>query len=276
MSILALALAALSATASAQPPARRAESPAASPVPETAARETFAPELVEAGSSVFAAQCGFCHGRDAAGAAGGSDLTRSELVAEDVAGDRIAPVVRNGRPGTTMPAFPALSAADLTAVVAFVHDRQARAASVEGGRRSVGVADLQTGDAETGRRYFEAECNRCHSADGDLAGIAGRIQGLPLLQRLLYPRPGGFGGTPARAQSRVMVTTADGETISGPLAYRDEFTLALTDPDGRYRSFATNRVDFEVENPLDGHRELLGRYTDESMHDVLAYLHTLR
>jgi len=37
-----------------------------------------------------------------------------------------------------------------------------------------------------------------------------------------------------------------------------------------------DRVKFTVDNPLDAHVEQLGKYTDDDMHNVLAYLHTLR
>jgi cytochrome c oxidase cbb3-type subunit 3 len=64
--------------------------------------------------------------------------------------------------------------------------------------------------------------------------------------------------------------------VTGQLAYRDEFTIALTDASGKYRSWSTGRVKFAVDDPLQGHVELLPRYTDDDVHDVLAYLHTLK
>jgi len=269
-------LAAMSApVALAQPPGGRAASPAARPIPETLAPQSYAAELVEAGRATFATQCGFCHGRDATGGSGGSDLTRSELVAADVRGDRIGEVVRTGRVDAGMPPFPALSGDELEGIVAYIHAQKTLAESAEGGRRAVDAADVQSGDVAAGRRYFEAECNGCHSADGDLAGIASRMQGLRLLQRMLYPGPGGFGRG-GGAGPTATVTTADGETYAGTVEYQDEFTIALTDRAGRYRSFPTRAVDFEVSNPLDAHIELLGRYTDEDIHDVVTYLHTLR
>jgi cytochrome c oxidase cbb3-type subunit 3 len=274
---LALAFAALTAgLALAQPPGGgRAASPAANPIPETRVAQSYPPELVAAGSTIFAAQCGFCHGRDARGGAGGADLARSELVAADVRGDQIGEVVRAGRPDAGMPAFGGLAAGDLDAIVAFIHDQTRLAQSEEGGRQAVEVDDLLSGDPDRGRSYFAANCTGCHSADGDLAGIASRLQGLRLLQRMLYPQ-GGTGPSAARAQSTVTVTTKAGATISGALVFRDEFAVALRDGDGRYRSFATSEVEIDIDNPLDEHIEQLARYTDADMHDVITYLHTLR
>ncbi|MGD8339614.1 MAG: c-type cytochrome [Gammaproteobacteria bacterium] len=260
----------------AQPSARRADSPAAAPVPETLIAQDYAPDLVASGRGIFAAQCGFCHGLDTGGGSGGPDLTRSDLVARDVRGDLIGAVVRAGRPEAEvpMPAFPALGGDDLAAVVAFVHDQKSRAESVEGGRRAVSPEDVQSGNIRAGRRFFERNCVECHSADGDLDGIASRMEGLALLQQMLYPRPS--GPRAARSTRRVVVTTEQGETVAGLLDYEDEFSLALIDADGLYHSFATSEVTYEVDNPLDRHLELLATYTDEEMHDVVTYLHTLR
>jgi cytochrome c oxidase cbb3-type subunit 3 len=255
----------------AQPP-RSEESPAARPVPASTPQE-FAPDVIAAGRTRFAANCGFCHGPDATGGSGGTDLTRSELVAADTRGDRIGPVVRAGRAEAGMPGFPALAETDLVAIAAFVHDQKTKAEAAVGGRRSVEVADVLTGDARAGKRYFESSCTRCHSASGDLAGIAARVEGLALLRRMLYPT--GTGGVPARRPTAT-VTTRDGATINGDVASRDEFTIAVIDADGRYRSWPTDRVSVAIDDPLEAHVEQLARYTDETMHDVLAYLHTLR
>jgi len=256
--------------APAAPQGRGQGSPASQRPPQTATPQQYPPEQVEAGRTRFGAQCGFCHGRDAGGGEGGPDLTRSALVAADVRGDRINPVVRSGR--SAMPPFN-LSDSDLTAIVAYIHDQKTQADSAVGGRRSVDVADLQTGNATAGKRYFDTACTKCHSATGDLSGLAARLQGLQLLQRMLYPN--GPPRDPNRAP-RVTVTLASGQVVTGRLAYRDEFTIALTDASGWYRSWPTKQVRFTVDDPLQAHVEQLGKYTDADMHDVLAYLQSLR
>jgi cytochrome c oxidase cbb3-type subunit III len=150
---------------------RGAASPASVRPAPAAAPQGYTREQIDAGRTRFAAQCGFCHGRDAAGGEGGTDLTRSTLVATDVRGDKILPLVRTGRADKGMPAF-SLADGDLAAIVAFIHDQREQAASATGNRRQVDVADLQTGNADAGRRYFETSCARCHSATGDLKGVA--------------------------------------------------------------------------------------------------------
>jgi alcohol dehydrogenase (cytochrome c) len=233
----------------------------------------YTPRQIKAGEPLFATHCGFCHGRDAMGGATGPDLTRSEIVADDAAGDKIKPVVRNGRPDKGMPPLN-LTEPDLMAIVAFVHDARTKAGSVVGARRRVDETDLKTGSAEAGAQYFNGAggCAKCHSPAGDLAGVADRLKGLELLQRMLYPGP--RTGTPNPA--RVTVTLPSGDAVTGRLAHRDEFTIALRDPAGWYRSWPAHAVTFTVDNPLDAHITQIRKYTDGDMHDVLAYLQTLK
>jgi len=225
------------------------------------------PTLIENGQSLFLQNCAFCHGRDAGGGETGPDLTRSKLVTDDVKGDKIAPVIRSGRPDKGMPPFN-LPEQQIAELVAFIHDQKTKADSQQGGRRGVDVADLQTGNVEAGKKYFDGagRCSTCHSPTGDLNGIANRFQGLRLEQRMLYPR-----GAPAK----VTVTLPSGETISGRLAYRDEFTVALYDASGRYRSWAADRVKYAIDEPAEAHAELLAKYTDDDIHNLMAYLQTL-
>ena len=117
------------------------------------------------------------------------------MVAADVRGDKILPIVRSGRSDKGMPAF-TLPDADLTAIVAFIHDQKTQADNTTGGRRAVDVADLLSGDA-TASGKLDGACARCHSASGDLAGLATRLE-LPLLQRMLNPASGGRGNPSPR------------------------------------------------------------------------------
>jgi cytochrome c oxidase cbb3-type subunit III len=64
--------------------------------------------------------------------------------------------------------------------------------------------------------------------------------------------------------------------VAGTLAYRDEFTITITDANGWRRSWPTSQVTFTVDDRLQAHAEQLGKYTDGDMHDVLAFLQTLK
>lgn len=237
------------------------------------AASAFPPEQVEAGRARFVADCAFCHGRDAQGGSRGLDLTRSELVASDVDGSSLGTVVLRGRVDKGMPAFPALTA-ELGAIATYIKVQKQIAESAVGGRRSVEPADLLAGDATRGSAYFAANCSQCHAAGGDLAGVATRHVGLQLLMKMLNPRSGPAPASPGAAQV-LHVATADGARFSGTLAHRDEFSIALRDAGGVYRSWRTQDVEWRVEDPLAAHFAQLPLYTDADMHDVLAFLATL-
>ena len=234
--------------------------------------QTYPVEQVQAGELRFTAQCGFCHGRDTAGGETGPDLTRSKLVAEDTRGDKIGPLLRQGRPDQGMPSF-TLSETDLGAIVAFIHDQKTKFDAFGGGRRAVDPSDLATGNAAAGQRYFDGTggCAKCHSATGDLAGVATRYKGLALLQRMLYP-----SGRPAPPRPKATVTLASGQTISGSVASDDEFAIVILDPSGSRKMFEKSKVKFQIDDPMSAHFDQLGKYTDDDMHNVFAYLDTLK
>jgi len=235
------------------------------PLPE---HQAYSKETIAAGQTLFVQQCGFCHGRDASGGESGPDLTKSQLVRTDKAGENIGQVIHNGRADKGMPSF-SLPDNEVTSLVAFIHNQQDQAMSQNGNRKGVLASDLQTGNAEAGKAYFNGAgtCSTCHSATGDLAGIASRLQGLQLEQQMLMPR---------RAQSKVTVTAAGGKTITGTLAYHDEFMIGLTDSTGGYHSWPASSVKFKIDNPTDGHVKLLSKYSDDDIHNLLAYLQTLK
>jgi mono/diheme cytochrome c family protein len=224
--------------------------------------------LTGPGNSTFQQNCAFCHGRDAGGGEAGPDLTRSKLVAADKDGDKISDVVRNGRIEKKMPAFK-FSNDEMANLVEYIHAQADKAKNQKpGNRKGVDVADLQTGNVEAGKRYFtSAGCAQCHSATGDLAGVATRFQGLQLEERMLYPRD---------AKSTVAVTLPSGEKVSGTLAYQDEFTVGLKGSDGVYHSWNVNNVKFTVDSPVDAHVEQFPKYTDDDIHNLMAYMQTLK
>jgi cytochrome c oxidase cbb3-type subunit 3 len=225
-------------------------------------------ELAAAGGSVFQQNCAFCHGRDAGGGETGPDLTRSKLVTADVGGDKIGDVVLHGRPDKGMPAFN-FTPEQITQVAAFIHAQQTKAMSQSGKRKGVDVSDLQTGNVEAGKAYFNGAggCATCHSPTGDLAGIASRYEGLQLEERMLYPKD---------VKNKVTVTLRSGETVAGTLEYLDEFTVGLRDAAGTYRSWRVSDVKVKVDAPVEAHVALFPKYTDADIHNLMAYIQTLR
>jgi cytochrome c oxidase cbb3-type subunit 3 len=243
------------------------------------------PAVVERGKSLFSVNCSACHGVDARGGQlGGPNLLRSQLVLMDQNGEQIAPVVQNGRPERGMPPFP-LGADDIKAIAEFIHSLTAASQ----GQGSPPPTDLPpvnilVGDAAAGQAFFAAKCSGCHSPTGDLQGIATKVPDPKTLQNLWVS--GGLGGGRGRGRGgnangpvvTVTVTQPSGEKVEGRLLRIDDFLVSLVDADGSVRTFRRDGdvPKVEMHDPLEGHKSLLGVYTDKDMHDVTAYLVTLK
>jgi mono/diheme cytochrome c family protein len=235
------------------------------------------PAAVERGAKLYAAHCAGCHGNTARGNPGAPDLIRSIVVLTDEKGILISPVLRNGRPEQGMPK-PDLTEPEIADIVAWLHVQTYAA----GHRSTYAFQDVVTGDAKAGEAYFNGAggCNQCHSPRGDLKGIAARFDPMSLQQRWLGPRGrrrGGEEGTSRNARL-VKVTLASGETVSGTLDRIDDFSVSLRDASGKYRSFFREGdvPKVEITDPLRAHLELLHKYTDADIHNVTAYLVTLK
>jgi len=224
---------------------------------------------VDRGRAQFQQACGFCHGPDATGARG-PDLVRSTLVAHDVNGDLIGEVIRSGRPDKGMPALP-LTPAQISASTAFLHARSKEAVESSGVPSDYPFEKLLTGNADKGKTYFEGAggCSNCHSPTGDLAGIAHKYNSIELQAHMLYPQDKPLLAT---------VTLPTGEQLSGTVSHIDDFTVGIRigDKTGWYRSFPRGKVKLELKDPLAAHRELLPRISQAQMHDLFAYLYSLK
>jgi len=275
-------LAALSVTLAASPqqPAGRGEGPGrvgGIGIGAYPARPPADAAVLERGRATYSTNCAFCHGADTRGGDGGPSLLRSALVLDDQNGELIGPVILTGRADRGMPKF-ALTAAQITEIAAFVHSF--RVAGYDSSRSQ--PTTIVVGDAAAGERYFAGKCASCHSPTGDLRGVASRI-GNPRLLQQMWLMPGSVTGrgmpqpsnsTPPRAR----VTLPSGERVEGEIERLDDFSIALRKADGTRASWslADGKIKVEVLDPLKPHRELLRVYTDADIHNVTAYLVTLK
>jgi cytochrome c oxidase cbb3-type subunit 3 len=151
------------------------------------------------------------------------------------------------------------------------------------------VLNIVVGDANAGKAYFAAKCSACHSATGDLQGLAARYDDPVQLQNTWVSGGGGRGGRGGRGggaasgasrgrELTVTVTQPSGQKIEGRLDRLDDFIVVLTPADGVQRSVRRDGEvpKVELHDPLDGHKKLLPAYTDKDIHDVTAYLVTLK
>lgn len=230
------------------------------------------PQAAERGSKLFTANCAFCHGAKATGGDTGPDLVRSTLVLHDEKGSLIGPMVHDGRPARGMPAFAAFTPEQLRDVSEFIHLRVELVAN----RGTYKVGDIVTGNAAAGERFFQGEggCHNCHSPSGDLAHVGSQLSAPDLQQAFLYPESRSRQGD---AAPTVKVTLASGQQLTGRLRSIDDFHLAFTDGQGEFHSIALDaNTRVEVEDKMAAHRQLLDKYTDADMHNLTAYLVTLK
>jgi cytochrome c oxidase cbb3-type subunit 3 len=232
--------------------------------------------VVARGKALYGVQCNFCHGSDARGGEGGPNLLRSELVLNDKNGELIAPVVQNGR--GEMPRIN-LTTEQISDVATFIHSFRVGGYDIS---RMVPPSIL-VGDAKAGEAVFKTKCAACHSVTGDLKGIASKIADPKTLQNTFLMPASGRGGrggpSPVNVPpTTVTVTLPSGQKVEGALVRIDDFIVTLTDADDVQRTFRrdgeTPKV--EIHDPLQPHKDLLPIYTDEEIHNLTAYLVTVK
>jgi len=237
----------------------------------------YDPVAVERGKTTFVGACGFCHGSNAKGGEKGPDLLRSVVVLDDENGNAIGPIILKGRPDKGMPRFP-LTPRQIADITAFLHNSIKNAIE----RDNYKILDIVTGDPKAGAAYFNGtgHCNSCHSVAGDLKGIGAKYEPVTLQGKFLKPENLWTEGTPPHRVNAisVAVTLPSGESFTGTPVNYDDFNVALRDANGAYHSFTRRngvpRV--EIHNRLQAHVELLSRYTDADIHNLTAYLVTLK
>jgi mono/diheme cytochrome c family protein len=223
------------------------------------------------GEPLYKQNCSTCHGDNARGSQG-PNLVRSVVVLHDEKGEEIGPVIKNGRPQAGMPGFPSLSQDDLYNIAQFLH-LQVELAANRGtyGATYGALRNEVSGDAAKGEAFFKGTggCAQCHSLTGDMAKIGAKFpQPSQMQSRFLWPA--GFG------PAKVKVTLASGESFNGTVRVMNDFNLSITDTAGKYHQWSRDQVKVEVEDKLAGHRALLPKYTDADIHNLTAYLVTLK
>lgn len=239
-------------------------------------RQTIDPHAAERGKALYTSDCASCHGPLARGTPNGPDLVRSTVILHDHYGDAIGPYLLHTHPAGAR--FASLTQKQIQDLSHFLHQQ------VEDTLRSgpyTEVLNVLTGNAQAGAAYFNGagQCATCHSVTGDLAGIASKYDPPALQQRMLFPRTVAIGRGPVAAPKPVAVTVTleNGDSISGTLLYIDDFNVALRDAAGNYRSWTrTPQIKIERHDPYAAHEALLDRISDADIHNLVAYLETLK
>jgi mono/diheme cytochrome c family protein len=215
-----------------------------------------------------------------------TDLTRSAIATAADGGAQLGAFLKVGRPERRMPPF-ALSDAEVADLSAFLRSVAAPAGRGAGAGRGNAINAVVVGDAAAGERYFNGEgrCATCHSPAGNLKGIGSRLSAAQIQGRIVYPRDNGnyppsFNSppNPNEAPRTVVVTMPGGEKVSGTLMWLTDFNVTLKDGNGILRTIARkgDMPSVAVTDPLQYHLDHMRTLTDKNMHDLTAYLVTLK
>ncbi|HEY0263932.1 MAG TPA: c-type cytochrome [Granulicella sp.] len=221
----------------------------------------------ERGAPVFQQNCAFCHGPQARGAEG-PNLIVSDVVLGDDHGEHLVPFLKKGRPEKGMPSFASVSDDQLKDISEFLHQQVEDVAN----RGTYHLTNILVGDAAKGKAYVDANCMSCHKAE-TFEHIAGKFRAPDQLQRgWVWPtRPADHS-----LDVTARVKSPEG-TFTGRVTQISDFRVTIVDQGGA--SHVIDRkpgVEVETKDPLDPHQKLLMTLKNDDMHNVTAYLETLK
>jgi cytochrome c oxidase cbb3-type subunit III len=230
--------------------------------------QTYVRSDIESGASLYAAQCYSCHG--AGDGVPGIDLRTGQFRHASTDQDLLA-IIRNGIPGTAMPAHGDLSGKEILSLVAYIRNM-----------RDYNTQAVKLGDAKQGKQLFEGDghCLDCHRVNGKSSRVAldlsdtGTLHPAAYLQRALLSPQETAEGEPQNHFVRAV--KEDGSVIVGRRLNEDTFTIQLIDEHQKLVSLDKSRLKSltpieEFEMP-----SLKGKFTDEQIADLVAYLASLR
>jgi cytochrome c oxidase cbb3-type subunit 3 len=243
-------------------------------------RHVVDPEAANRGRAVWVAECIECHGTSARGTDKGKNLIQSDMVLHDRYGSTLVPFLAKGHPMQSGRKSSSLSQAQVADLSHFIHEQ---VYDTLRGSPIFQPQQLLTGDAKAGEAWFNGagKCSTCHSATGDLKGIGSRYDTATLQGRFLFPRGGGGrggrGGGGGGKQLTLTITPPNGPAVTGAPVVFDDFDVSVRDDKGEVHAFTRSPQLKVVRNdPFAMHDQLLDVYTDKNMHDMLAYLVTLK
>ncbi len=221
---------------------------------------------IDDGGRVFRDTCANCHGPDGDEVAG-IDLGRGVFRRAKTDQDLVQ-IIRNGIPGTAMPASN-FAAAQAEQIVAYLR-------SVAAGKRSasgLGVIDR-------GRAVFEGKgaCATCHRVNASGARLGPDLSNIGQLRRAVELEASIVNPSAEMlATNRTYrVVSKDGTTTTGRLLNLDSFTVQMLDSKEQLRSFEKSTLrsyGFVDQSPMPSYKDKLNA---QELADVVSYLVSLK
>jgi cytochrome c oxidase cbb3-type subunit III len=234
-------------------------------------------EAVDRGLPAYNSTCGYCHGERGKGGKAGPDLIASLVTLHDEDGVQLALFVRAAEHSKVVKID--VTDSQIFDIAAYLHSRVVYAS----GRGDVHMSEVLVGDAKAGEQYFNGAggCAKCHSPTGDLKGVGAKYEPATLQEKLVMPRSGrgGFGrGAANPTAPYATVTLPSGEKIKGQPLRVTDFDVTLSLADGSTQTWARDHgvPKVEITDPLQAHLDIMQKLTDTEMHNLTAYLATLK
>ncbi len=274
----------------------------------------YPPEAITRGLDSYNKTCGYCHGEKAKGGQAGPDLIRSDVSLHDEDGVGMAAYLKGAVHQKAVKLT--LDQPVVYDIAAYIHSRISNAASQRGdGILADVVAKAGDPKAGEAWFKGGGGCTACHNVEGDFKGIGSKYDIVTLQDRVAMPARGGGrggpggggrgrggapgasgaaggfagrgpGGPPAAAEAppanplaiTATVTTADGKKFEGTPVRVTDFEVILRLADGTQQTWQREDGVPKVEehDPLAKHIEILKKMTDKHMHDLTAYLATIK
>jgi cytochrome c oxidase cbb3-type subunit 3 len=276
--------------AQAPPPGvlRAAPRPPAGPQPD--------PGMVQRGDATYQAVCAACHGAQGRGGPGGSpDLTQSAIAMAADGGKELHAFLQVGRPEKGMPPFPLSEAesidlsAKLRSLGFAAAPPTASGAGPQGARPATPAESVLVGDAAAGKAFFNGSvgrCNTCHAVAEEQASPARNLWNISAkypdpraLQNNMILMGRSFYWSPALGKDvTAEITYQDGRQVSGYLTSVSDFKVIIRDEAGKETILPRKDGEPKVvlRDRLQHHLDLLPKYRDSDIHDLTAYLVTLK
>jgi hypothetical protein len=168
-----------------------------------------------------------------------------------------------------MPAFPSMSDDELVDVAEFLHQQVEDVAN----RGTYKLQDILVGDPDKGKAYVASNCMSCHN-EAMFEHIAPRFRTADQLQRgWIWPT------RPADHSLAITATVKshDGTTITGRVTQISDFRITLIDSAGKTHVIERGGgVDVQTTDPLAAHEKMIQTLKNFDMHNVTAYLESLK
>ena len=222
-------------------------------------------DAIRGGMGLYRARCADCHGMDARGVRA-PDIT--QVWASGRTDEGLFKTLKEGVPGTEMPANPRVQDAEAWQILAYLRTLAAPAPT-----------DPPRGNAMNGEKIFRANCSGCHRVNGaggrlgpDLSRIGvARSREAVLLRIRRGAEAFGTGFEP------VTLTPPSGPAIQGVKKNEDLFSVQIMDTHERIQGYEKDKMK-SVKNDTKSAMPVFGpdRLNDSDLDDLLRYLQTLR